>query len=85
MFMVLPAAFGVFGYEVTGRTDPGIRAFTTGRNEPQFYSTLGLFLNLVPYRHQPGRELPRDRGDHQPHVQHRRVRRADGDWLDRGM
>lgn len=65
MFMVLPAAFGVFGYEVTGRADPGIRAFTTGRNEPQFHSTLGLFLNLVPYRHQPVRELPRDRGDHQ--------------------
>jgi hypothetical protein len=44
MFMVLPAAFGVFGHEVTGRADPGIRAFTTGCNEPQ--STTNLTYNI---------------------------------------
>ena len=50
MFMVLMAAFSVFSYELTGQADPAIRAFTTGRNEPAFQNTLGLFLNLVPFR-----------------------------------
>jgi hypothetical protein len=50
MFMVLMAAFSVFVYEMTGQPDPGIRAFTTGRNEPAFQNTMGLFLNLVPFR-----------------------------------
>jgi non-ribosomal peptide synthetase component F len=50
MFMVLMAAFSVFSYEVTGQPDPGIRAFTTGRDEPAFQNTMGLFLNLVPFR-----------------------------------
>jgi hypothetical protein len=50
MFMVLMAAFSVFIYEVTGRADPAIRSFTTGRNEPAFQNTMGLFLNLVPFR-----------------------------------
>jgi hypothetical protein len=50
MFMVLIAAFSVFIYEMTGQADPAIRAFTTGRNEPAFQNTMGLFLNLVPFR-----------------------------------
>jgi hypothetical protein len=50
MFMVLIAAFGVFSYELTGQADPGIRAFTFGRDEPAFQNTMGLFLNLVPFR-----------------------------------
>jgi condensation enzyme len=50
MFMVLMAAFSVFSYELTGRADPAIRSFTTGRNEPAFQNTMGLFLNLVPFR-----------------------------------
>ncbi len=50
MFMVLLAAFGVFVHEVTGRSDPAIRALTFGRNEQQFHNTLGLFLNMVPFR-----------------------------------
>jgi hypothetical protein len=49
MFMVLMAAFSVFSYEITGQADPGIRAFTTGRDEPAFQNTTGLFLNLVPF------------------------------------
>lgn len=50
MFMVMMAAFSVFAYELTGHADLGIRAFTTGRNEPAFQNTMGLFLNLVPFR-----------------------------------
>jgi hypothetical protein len=50
MFMVLMAAFTVFSYEVTGRADPAIRALTTGRDEPAFQNTTGLFLNLVPFQ-----------------------------------
>jgi condensation enzyme len=50
MFMVLMAAFSVFAHELTGQADPAIRSFTTGRNEPAFQNTLGLFLNLVPFR-----------------------------------
>ena len=50
MFMVLMAAFCVFSYELTGLTDPAIRAFTTGRDEPEFQNTMGLFLNLVPFQ-----------------------------------
>jgi hypothetical protein len=50
MFMVLMAAFSVFSYELTGQADQGIRAFTFGRDEPDFQNTMGLFLNLVPFR-----------------------------------
>src|ERR1700677_2238131 len=49
-FMVVLAAFSVFSHEVTGQADPGIRAFTTGREEAAFRDTMGLFLNLVPFR-----------------------------------
>jgi non-ribosomal peptide synthetase component F len=49
-FMVLMAAFSVFSYEVTGRPDLAIRSFTTGRNEPAFQNTMGLFLSLVPFQ-----------------------------------
>jgi non-ribosomal peptide synthetase component F len=50
MFMVVLAAFSVFSYEITGRADPAIRAFTTGRDEPAFQNTMGLFLNVVPFQ-----------------------------------
>lgn len=50
LFMVLLAAFNVLAYQITGTTGPTIRAFTTGRNEPQFQDTMGLFMNLVPFR-----------------------------------
>jgi hypothetical protein len=50
MFMVMLAAFEVFAHEVTGRADPAFRALTFGRNEPAFHNTLGLFLNMVPFR-----------------------------------
>ncbi len=50
LFMMLLAACYVLGYKITGATDLSIRAFTTGRNEPQFQDTMGLFMNLVPFR-----------------------------------
>jgi hypothetical protein len=50
LFMVLLAAFNVLASNITGDTDLVVRAFTTGRNEPQFYDTIGLFMNLVPFR-----------------------------------
>lgn len=50
MFMVVLAAFSVLSYQITGRADPAIRAFTTGRDEPAFHNTMGLFLNVVPFQ-----------------------------------
>lgn len=50
MFMVMLAGFSVFVHEMSGLTDPGIRAFTTGHNELAFQNTMGLFMNLVPFR-----------------------------------
>lgn len=50
MFMVLLAAFAAFSYEITGCFDLGINALTTGRDDPMFQNTMGLFLNLVPFR-----------------------------------
>ncbi len=49
-FMMLLAAFNVLAYRITGSTDLSVRAFTTGRNEPRFHDTVGLFMNLVPFR-----------------------------------
>jgi hypothetical protein len=50
LFTVLLSAFYVLAHKITGTTDPAIRAFTTGRNEEQFHDTVGLFLNVVPFR-----------------------------------
>jgi hypothetical protein len=50
MFMVTLSALYVLAHQITGRTDLAIRAFTAGRNEPQFQDTMGLFINLVPFR-----------------------------------
>lgn len=50
LFMVLLAAFNVLAYQITGTTDPVLRAFTTGRDEPEFHNTVGPFLNVVPFR-----------------------------------
>lgn len=49
-FMLLLATFYVLGHRITGSTDLPVRAFTTGRNNPQFHDTTGLFFNLVPFR-----------------------------------
>jgi hypothetical protein len=53
-FMLLLASFSVLGYQITGSTDLSVRAFTTGRNEPEFHDTMGLFMNLVAFRTEIG-------------------------------
>ena len=50
LFSVLLSAFYVLAYEATGATDLTIRAFTAGRDAEEFHNTMGLFLNLVPFR-----------------------------------
>src|SRR6266487_2552883 len=50
LFTVMLSAFYVLAHTLTGNTDLAIRAFTAGRNEPQFNDTMGLFLNCVPFR-----------------------------------
>src|ERR1700733_14124368 len=49
-FTVLLSAFYVLAHKITGATDLASRAFTAGRDEPQFQDTMGLFLNVVPFR-----------------------------------
>ena len=49
-FMVTLSAIYVLVHQITGNTDLAIRAFTAGRNEAQFQDTMGLFINLVPFR-----------------------------------
>jgi condensation enzyme len=50
MFMVMLSACYVLGHQITGATDLAMRAFTAGRNEQQFQDTMGLFINVVPFR-----------------------------------
>ena len=50
LFTVLLSAFYVLAHKISGGTDLAIRAFTAGRDEPQFQDTMGLFLNVVPFR-----------------------------------
>jgi condensation enzyme len=49
-FTVLLSAFHVLAHNITGATDLAIRAFTAGRNEEQFHDTMGLFINVLPFR-----------------------------------
>jgi hypothetical protein len=50
LFTVLLAACYVLAHQITGATDLAVRAFTAGRDEPEFQDTMGLFLNVVPFR-----------------------------------
>ena len=50
LFMVMLSAIYVLANQITGATDLTIQAFTAGRNELQFHNTMGLFLNVVPFR-----------------------------------
>ena len=50
LFMVLMAALHILAFHIDGVTDSTIRAFTSGRNEPEFHNTVGPFMNLVPFR-----------------------------------
>jgi hypothetical protein len=49
-FTVLLSAFYVLAHTITGATDLAIRAFTAGRNEERFHDTMGLFINVLPFR-----------------------------------
>jgi hypothetical protein len=49
-FTVVLSAFYVLAHNITGATDLAIRAFTAGRNEEQFQDTMGLFINVLPFR-----------------------------------
>lgn len=50
VFTVLLSAFYLLAHTLTGATDLSIRSFTAGRDEPRFQDTMGLFINLVPFR-----------------------------------
>jgi hypothetical protein len=49
-FMVLLSAVYVLAHQITGATDLTVKAVTAGRNELEFHNTMGLFLNVVPFR-----------------------------------
>jgi condensation enzyme len=40
----------VLANQITGATDLAVNAVTAGRNELAFHNTMGLFLNVVPFR-----------------------------------
>jgi len=50
LFMVMHAAIYVLASQITGATDLAVNAVTAGRNEPEFQNTMGMFLNVVPFR-----------------------------------
>jgi condensation enzyme len=49
-FMVLLSAIYVLAYQITGATDLTVKAVTAGRTELEFHNTMGMFLNVVPFR-----------------------------------
>jgi condensation enzyme len=50
LFMVVLSAIYILANRITGATDLTIDAVTTGRNELAFHNTMGLFLNVLPFR-----------------------------------
>jgi hypothetical protein len=50
LFMVMLAAIYVLANQLTGATDLAVNAVTAGRNELEFQNTVGMFLNVVPFR-----------------------------------
>ena len=50
--MVMLSAIYVLMNQITGATDLTVPAITAGRNELQFHNTMGLFLNVLPFRTQ---------------------------------
>ncbi len=49
-FMVLLSAIYVLAHQITGATDLTLKAATAGRTELEFHNTMGMFLNVVPFR-----------------------------------
>jgi hypothetical protein len=52
--MVIFSAIYVLANRITGATDLTVDAVTSGRNELQFHNTIGLFLNVLPFRTEIG-------------------------------
>jgi hypothetical protein len=50
LFTVMLSAIYVLANQVTGATDLSLNAVTAGRNELAFQNTIGLFLNVLPFR-----------------------------------
>jgi condensation enzyme len=50
VFMVMLSAIYVLANQITGATDLVVPAITAGRNELAFHNTMGLFLNVLPFR-----------------------------------
>jgi condensation enzyme len=50
LFTVMLSAIYVLANQLTGATDLTVPAITAGRNELQFHNTMGLFLNVLPFR-----------------------------------
>jgi len=49
-FTVMLSAIYVLANQITGATDLTVKAVTSGRNELQFHNTMGMFLNVLPFR-----------------------------------
>jgi condensation enzyme len=49
-FTVMLSVIYVLMNQITGVTDLLVPAITAGRNEPEFHNTMGLFLNVLPFR-----------------------------------
>jgi len=50
LFLVMLSAIYVLANQITGATDLAVNAVTAGRNELEFQNTMGMFLNVVPFR-----------------------------------
>jgi hypothetical protein len=48
--MIMLSAIYVLANELTGATDLSLDMVTMGRNELQFHNTMGLFIQVVPFR-----------------------------------
>ena len=51
-FTVMLSAIYVLANQITGATDLAVSAVTAGRSELQFHNTMGMFLNVLPFRTQ---------------------------------
>jgi condensation enzyme len=50
LFIVILSAIYILANQITGATDLTLDAITSGRNELAFHNTMGLFLNVLPFR-----------------------------------
>ncbi len=50
LFVVILSAIYILANRITGATDLTVKAVTSGRSELAFHNTIGLFLNVLPFR-----------------------------------